>query len=374
MSEASSTLTHAARTGPFKTLFRLGLASHGIFFALALFYLFMLVLSYAFYSPASGGSALELLAGIVTSAVPFALFAIVLRELFSMVGSERPVSPLRRLVQRVGAVLKDPLRMGPGLPMFLAFALFMFVFTTFKGQITVMVPFSWDMAFDQWDRALHFGSRPWEILRPILDSGLAIFLLNLNYNFWFIAMNLFLVHFAFYVPPGEERTHFFLIFFALWMVGGTLLATYFSSAGPCYFDKLGLGGEAYGPLMSRLDQIHETWPIWALGTQDTLWHFKQQGSALGGVSAMPSLHNATALLFIFVVWRKGSVLRWLVTVHGVLIFFGSILLGWHYAVDAYLSFALTIVCWFALKPVARWWQARPSVSSFDNAFSMQKAA
>jgi hypothetical protein len=374
MSEASTTLTHDARPSVFKALFRLSLASHGIFFALALFYLFALVLSYAFYSPASGGSTLEVLAGIATSAVPFALFAIVLRELFSMVRSERPVNPTKRLVQRVGAVLKDPLRMGPGLPMFLAFALFMFVFTTFKGHITVMVPFSWDPALDRWDRALHFGMRPWELMRPVLDSGFAIFLINVNYNFWFIVMNLFLVHFAFYVPPGEERTHFFLIFFALWMVGGTLLATYFSSAGPCYFDKLGLGGEAYGPLMSRLGQINETWPIWALGTQDTLWYFKQQGSALGGVSAMPSLHNATALLFIFVVWGKGRVFPWLVTVHGVLIFFGSILLGWHYAVDAYLSFALTIVCWFALKPVARWWHTRPSVSSFDNAFSMRKAA
>lgn len=371
MSEAFTTLTHAVRLSPFKALFRMGLAAHGIFFALVLFYLFALVLSYAFFSPASGGSAIAVLAGIAITAAPLALFAIVLRELFSMVRSERPVSPTRRLAQRVVAVVKNPLRMASGLPMFLAFVQFMFVFTMFKGQITAMVPFSWDLAFDRWDKTLHFGLRPWEILQPVLSSGLLVFLFSVNYNFWFMVMNLFLAHFTFYAPPGQERTHFFLTFFALWMVGGTLLATIFSSAGPCYFDDLGLGSEAYGPLMQRLGEINESWPIWALGTQDKLWFFKQQGSALGGVSAMPSMHNATALLFIFVAWGKGGALRWLVSLHGLLVLLGSVLLGWHYAVDAYLSFALTIICWFALKPVARWWQARPSVSSFDEAISMR---
>jgi hypothetical protein len=374
MSDVSTSLPQAAPHGPFREMFLKGIAAQAIFFGIALVYLYTLVVASALFPPTSSGSAISVMAGVATSGVPFALFAILLRELFSMVRSERPVSPTRRLMQRVWAVLKDPHRMASGLPIFLAFALFMFVFTTFKGQITAMVPFSWDLAFDRWDRALHFGLRPWEILQPVLSSGLGVFLFNVNYNFWFIVMNLFLVHFAFYVSPGQERTHFFLVFFALWMLGGTLLATVFSSAGPCYFDELGLSSEAYGPLMQRLGEINETWPIWALGTQDMLWSFKQQGSALGGVSAMPSMHNATALLFIFVMWGTGGALRWLVTVHGVLIFLGSVLLGWHYAIDAYLSFALMIICWFALKPVARWWHLRPSVLSFDETISMQRAA
>jgi hypothetical protein len=343
----------------------MGLAAHGLFFVLALFYLFALVLSFALFSPASGNSAIHVLVGIATSSMPVALLAIVAREFFSMVRSERPTSPTVRLAQRVGAVLKDPLRMASGLPIFLAFVMFIFTFTIFKGQITAMVPFSWDQTFDSWDKTLHFGMRPWEMLQPILSSGFAVFLFNLNYNLWFMVMNLFLVHFAFYAPPGPERTHFFLVFFALWMVGGTFLATVFSSAGPCYFEKIGLGNETYGPLMQRLGDIRETWPIWALDTQDMLWSLKQKGSTLGGVSAMPSMHNATALLFIFIAWGKGGALRWLVTAHGVLIFLGSVLLGWHYAVDAYLSFALTIACWFALKPAARWHGNLPSTLRFN---------
>lgn len=39
MSDVSTSLPHAARLSPFKALFRVGLAAHGIFFVLALFYL-----------------------------------------------------------------------------------------------------------------------------------------------------------------------------------------------------------------------------------------------------------------------------------------------------------------------------------------------
>jgi hypothetical protein len=365
MSDASTSLPQVAQANHFKGLLRHGFAAHGLFFVTALFYLLALAVSYLLFPPPTRTASVEVLAAVATSAVPIALLAVILREFFLMVRTERPASPSKRLVQRVAAVLKDRHRMASGLPMFLAFALFMFVFTAFKGQITATAPFAWDQAFDELDMALHSGVRPWELLHPMLSSGLVMFLINLNYNGWFMVMNLFLVHFAFYAPPGEERTRFFLTFIALWMVGGTLLATLFSSAGPCYFAELGLGSEAYGPLMQRLRYINEHWPIWAIGTQEMLWSLKAQGSALGGVSAMPSMHNATVLLFIFAVWAKGGTLRLLVVAHGVLIFFGSIMLGWHYAVDAYLAFALTIVFWLASKPVARWWHDRPAVSAFD---------
>ena len=43
-------------------------------------------------------------------------------------------------------------------------------------------------------------------------------------------------------------------------------------------------------------------------------------------------------------------------VHAALIFLGSIHLGWHYAVDGYLAFALAYAVWRAMEPVARWWE------------------
>ena len=50
----------------------------------------------------------------------------------------------------------------------------------------------------------------------------------------------------------------------------------------------------------------------------------------------------------------------LLAIHFVLIFIGSIHLAWHYAVDAYVAWALTLVLWFATKPVAEWWDKQPA--------------
>jgi hypothetical protein len=52
------------------------------------------------------------------------------------------------------------------------------------------------------------------------------------------------------------------------------------------------------------------------------------------------------------------VIRTLTIGHMVLIFLGSIHLGWHYAIDAYLAWALTLIVWFAVKPFAVWWEGR----------------
>ena len=365
MSDFSGTLTHVRTDRTFAGMFWRGLSAHGIFFAITFAYFAVAMISATVYPPTKSGAYTQALIGVALSSVPIALLVMCAREFFVMVRTERPASPMRRLAQRMAAVLKDPVRMAASLPMYLAFIPFMFSFTLLKVQITAVMPFSWDVTFDQWDQALHFGYRPWELLQPVLGSGLATFLINFNYNAWFIVMNLFLLHFIFYAPPGEKRTHFYLTFMVMWMIGGSLLATVFSSAGPCYFDRIGLGAEAYEPLMTKLRAINETFPIWALDTQEKLWGLRQSGSFLGGISAMPSMHNASALLFVLVAWSWGGWLRKVIVAHAVLILPGSVHLGWHYAIDAYLAFALTLVVWFAMKPVSRWWHERPSVKQFD---------
>jgi hypothetical protein len=373
MTEAVSAVQPSISQRPVAELFRRSLAAHKIFFAIAAFYCLAACLSAALYPLPRLSVLFQVLVGIFISGTVIALLAMSVREFIDMIRSEKPASPVRRLLQRMSAVLTDPVRMAAGVPMFVAFTLFVFAFSLLKGQITAMVPFAWDSTFDQWDRSMHFGHRPWELLHAALGSGPATMVINLNYNAWFMVMKLMLLHFAFYAAPGELRTHFFLTFMAMWLVGGTVLATYFSSAGPCYFEAIGLGSAAYGPLLERLRAINETWPIWALDTQNLLWSLKENGSPMGGISAMPSMHNATSLFFVFVAWRWAGWLRLAFIAHAILIFIGSVHLGWHYAVDAYLAFAIAIVAWFAMKPVSRWWHARPAVVLFDREFAERTA-
>ena len=60
---------------------------------------------------------------------------------------------------------------------------------------------------------------------------------------------------------------------------------------------------------------------------------------------MPSLHIAMATLFALVGWTIDRRLGIAATLFAVGIFIGSIHLGWHYAVDGYVSAPATVMLW-----------------------------
>ncbi len=95
-----------------------------------------------------------------------------------------------------------------------------------------------------------------------------------------------------------------------------------------------------------------------------LWRLWSGGSTLGGISAMPSMHNATATLFVLAAWGAAPWLRNLLIAHGVMIFLGSVHLGWHYAVDAYPAVALAVVSWMAMGRVSRWWEGGAAAQAY----------
>jgi hypothetical protein len=294
-------------------------------------------------------------------------FALLIYKFAEMAIYEKPESPMKGLWRNFKAVVTDRERMAAGLPVFVALVTFMYVFTMVKSYITVLAPFTWDTAFDQWDVALHFGYRPWELLQPVFGYWPVTFLVNLNYNMWFVVMNVFWAYYAFIAAPGEERTRFFMSYMAIWILGGGVLAVVFSSAGPCYFGRIGLSPDPYAPLMEYLRGANHYLPIWALNAQDMLWDLQAQGSAFGGISAMPSMHNATALLFVLTSAGRPVWVRRALIAHAVLIFLGSIHLGWHYAVDGYLAFALAYGVWRVMGPVSRWWENSKAVKDYQAA-------
>ena len=88
-----------------------------------------------------------------------------------------------------------------------------------------------------------------------------------------------------------------------------------------------------------------------LPVQDELWQGYVDNSVIvRGISAMPSMHNGSALLFALAGYQVSRFAGHLLSAHAILIFIGSIHLGWHYAVDSYLAWALTLVIWFAVWP------------------------
>ncbi len=176
--------------------------------------------------------------------------------------------------------------------MVLIMTVFMYVFSNIKAAIPILHPLEWDTYFAQLDSTLHFGTQPWVWLQPLLGYAPVTYLININYNFWFLVTWIMWVHFSFADKPSELRTRFFLSFFAMWAFIGGALAVWFSSAGPCFYGRLGLTPDPFADLMAYLRGVNEVLPIWAIPVQDELWRgYTDNSIIVRGISAMPSMHN-----------------------------------------------------------------------------------
>ncbi|MGI9483651.1 MAG: phosphatase PAP2 family protein [Hyphomicrobiales bacterium] len=292
----------------------------------------------------------------VVVTVPILFLAVLTMRFVHLVLNERPASPLLALYEDMKAYLGDPVRLAAALPMILTLIAFFRTFTLIKANIPAVQPFVWDGAFIELDRVLHFGRQPWEWLQPVLGYGPVTFLISFLYNLWFIVMWIFWVWFAFDKEDWHLRSRFFLSFILIWIIGGGLLAVGFSSAGPCYLASLGMDDSEFAGLMAYLHNVSSSGlPLMALDVQQMLWDgYVLKTGAGGGISAMPSLHNASALLFALAAWRLNRVAGILASIFAGIIFIGSVHLGWHYAVDGYVGFALALAVWWASKPLATW--------------------
>lgn len=226
-----------------------------------------------------------------------------------------------------------------------AIAMFIASFGVLKGAIALLNPFKWDVAFADLDRWLHFGRLPHEYFWWLIEWPAGIFVVNFFYNMWFFIMIGTFPIVAAARQDTQLRQQYLLAFMAIWFIAGFLIATGFSSAGPCYFDDLGLGDQ-YKPLMDALKRSSETYSIWALATQDMLWEgFKGERSGSLGISAFPSIHVATSVLFALYYSERWKLVGAFMWVFAAIIMVGSVVLGWHYAVDGYAGAALAWVIW-----------------------------
>lgn len=243
--------------------------------------------------------------------------------------------------------------------LFLTIGLFVGGFTSMKGLQNVLAPFWADTGLARFDAWLDMGVDPWRLIQPALGHHtITRFIQMLYLNGWVVLLVGFTAAAAFSSRLAHVRSRFFLTYLIAWIVLGNLLASLLMSGGPTYFPKL------TGDQVRFADQVQylsfsNGMPYSSTDLQRDLWtlyasHRMQLGA---GISAFPSIHVATATLYALMGFCIHRLVGWATAVFAVLIFLGSVHLGWHYAIDGYASAAFVLAVWFGLgkltpKPAA----------------------
>lgn len=274
---------------------------------------------------------------------------------------ERPTRPLLVLARDIRANILPPDQLLMRLTPVLVLVVLLNSFTALKAAIPAFQPFAYDTLFADIDRMI-FGTDPWRLTHAVLGSPIATWLIQFNYNVWFVVMWMGVIYAAIKTDFRTWRAQYLLAFCLVWILCGSVAAILMSSAGPCYYGHLVSGPNPFAPLMDRLAQldiiIREQeigWGVSALEMQAKLWELYQEGGAStgAGISAMPSLHVATSVLMAraaFALNRKAGLL---LSLFALVIWIGSVHLGWHYAVDGMVSLPLALMVWSLAGRIVR---------------------
>lgn len=271
----------------------------------------------------------------------------------------RPARPFAMLMQRLRDSVFTVERIATAVPAIILLPIFLNSFTVLKSAVGLLAPFSWDARFETADRWLHGGEAPWRLLQPWLGAPHLSQFFNLFYVCWFLVLWFVLVWQIAGYHDRRLRAQFLGTMMLCWALLGTVAAMAFSSAGPCYFARVTGLDDPYAPLMAYLHAANSTAEIWALGTQEKLWTYFVEGSVGlgGGISAMPSMHVSMAFLFVLLGWRVHRLIGVLALLYCIAIQIGAVHLGWHYAIDGYVSMAATGAIWWLMGRLLDWREA-----------------
>lgn len=230
------------------------------------------------------------------------------------------------------------------------FALPALIFPTFLGAYTwakVSIPFAvgygWEERWANLDHAI-FGSDAWVLAHDLSPPALA----NAWAFFYAVIWGFALVFSGTLIGAFASRrltTTFFTALMLSWLIGGIGMAYLLSAAGPVFAHLTDPAlADRFAPLRSELIRILGQ-DDFVITSQRYLAARMREKIALkgGGVSAMPSMHIATATICVLA--ARGSRWFWLALLFLLLTFFGSIYLGYHYAVDAPVAALVAIACW-----------------------------
>lgn len=259
----------------------------------------------------------------------------------------------RRAWKTALGVFRERMTSPAGAGVLLAIAvlpLFMNAFGSWKAAIPQLHPFSWDAPLMRLDRLLHGGTDPWRLLDPLLRRHRIVRFWDYGYTL-FIPAQTAVVLWQVWSRNHVARQRFLVSYVLTWILLGTVMAIALSSAGPCFYDEVVGGPDPFAPLFTLLGAAHAVHPVGALEAQQILWtsHTRGLDIPFTGISAMPSMHVALPMLFVLTGWKQGVFLRVIFLAYLGFNLVGSVLLGWHYAIDGYAAMLGVFAIWTGVR-------------------------
>ncbi len=207
-----------------------------------------------------------------------------------------------------------------------------------KVSVPLLNPALWDAALARLDTAVHLGLNvnrfalellPFPPLLHALDAYYGLFLVTVLAAVGWFATGLSIA----------ERTRFASGLVVLWLSAAWFYLAV-PSLGPCYAfpeDYAAVRGSMPLQAFTQERLIGQYRLVRGLRTSGA------EGMVLDpilGVAAMPSLHVAAQAYVAFFARRRSRPLFLLYAAAAALTFFGSLVTGWHYAVDGYAGFLM----------------------------------
>lgn len=228
------------------------------------------------------------------------------------------------------------------LRMSLAAVLMTYGYFWLKVAVPLVNPRLWDGALWWLDGRLHLGISPSVLVVNLFAGTPLTALLDRWYGLWVTTV---FFTFSFWSAGLDERLkrRFLRSCVLLWTLGSWLYVA-IPAMGPVYASP------------QVFDVVNEEMPTARAGQQMLAENYQRMlvGRQLGvlnrfnptrGVAAMPSLHVGAHFLFFLWARRRARPLAVPFALATALTFAGSLLSGWHYAVDGYVGMLLAWLCY-----------------------------
>ena len=229
-------------------------------------------------------------------------------------------------------------------------------FSAAKQAIPLLRPFSWDEWITKADLVMAGGvplaQRFQSVLvRPEITVGVDWF-----YHRVWTALLLALFAVSAVSRSSPLRQRFIVSFVLVFFVVGNVFALLWSSAGPPYYSLVvHSAANPYSHVFSYLHSVQAQSPLLSVQGQSVLWSaYTEHLEVFGiGVSAMPSVHVASAMLVALFGFAQSRRLGVILSIVALGTFFSSVALGWHYPLDGYVGAVLALVIWWAAGLASR---------------------